>query len=694
MKKQSVLFLLFLLLPACMAASVPPEVKEALKIAGANRSSLERVLQRYRNEPEKYRAACFLIAHMPLHRQQARVCRIDTLAEEFRRQADSIYSHFITGLSDEVRNRPDTVRALRKLEAAFREKVQATEFGEPEVEVKRLPDITTLDSAFLVSQIEHAFALRAQSPLVARLEFDDFCEMVLPYRSMGNYPLVYPASLYAGWFDRYLRAGETDSVQLVADRYKHVENHLRSFLGAYPFLNNMGAAELFWNGVHDCTDIAYYGACVMRACGVPALVGYNSANKYYAGRHFHVAVIDKDGRWCTFSPESNLPQYRDQRFTQSANILYLYFGRRYNNPAALCAKGEPIPENLADPCIEDHTERIMKTFCIDLSCGTMQTKNKLAYLATFDVETGLQAVTWGVIDHRNKKVTFEKVVPDNLYFPVYCTEEGTLKPFGEPFLLKNDRRKPSGFRIEPVSSASSSGEVQVCIRRKFPVKPAMRKLAEQTVGTVVIASDRGDFKKADTLARIAVTPLNDWQDLELNNRKAYRHYRIVSAPADRHIRLAEVEFLTAADYGYPNVMPATPFPGDTGRESLVRLLAEPLEKCRHRKEYDGNMQTAPEAYPSITFRPNTPQVVTRLRYAVKHAGNTIVWGNKYQLFVWEKDGWKLLWTRRAHPDTWCETALHTGRLYWLHCPAQGTEEMPFTIDKEGRQRFVLERFLP
>lgn len=655
--KQVLIFFLACGLFACKA-SIPSEVRNALELAGANRPSLEKVLERYRHEPEKWRAACFLIANMPLHQQYAQISKTDTLAEIVRLQADSIYYHVVGNMSDHTRNHPDTIKALRKLESEFRKEVQAQTFVEPEMEVGLFPDITTLDSAFLVSHIEHAFMVWKNSPLAHRLTSEEFQDMLLPYRSIGNYPLAYTSPRYAERYSRYLRANETDSIQLVADRYKHAENHLRNFLGKYPFLNNMGLSELAWSDVHDCTDIAYYGACIMRACGVPAIVGYNSAHKLYTSRHFHVAVIDRDGKWCTFSPESNLPVFRDRHFDNSTNILYCYFDKRKNNPAALCAKGEYIPENLSNPCIEDHTERIMETVRITLPYSKkIPAKNKLVYLATFHALKGLQAVTWGTVHKSKKQIVFEKVVPENLYFPVSYTEKGELKAFAPPFLLKHDEQTADGFRLQPIFPSASSQTIRTNLLRKFPVKPAMYKLAQSAVGTAVIASNQSNFRQADTLARIQTQPLNDWQDLDLNNTKAYRHYRIISPPADRHIRLSEVEFLTASTYNYDNVMPATPLlKKDTGQ--FVRLLAEPFEKCRNRKEYDGNVRTAPEAYPSITFNLKKPQVVQRLRYAVKNAGNAIVYGNTYQLFVWDKNGWKQVWSRTADTHNWSDTDLN------------------------------------
>lgn len=47
----------------------PSQVEKALLKAGKNRASLERVLKLYQNDKEKYAAACYLIANMPLHSQ-------------------------------------------------------------------------------------------------------------------------------------------------------------------------------------------------------------------------------------------------------------------------------------------------------------------------------------------------------------------------------------------------------------------------------------------------------------------------------------------------------------------------------------------------------------------------------------------------------------------------------------------------
>ena len=52
------------LLEACNASG---RLEYALECAATNKGELEKVLEYYKDEPEKYKAACFLIENMPYH---------------------------------------------------------------------------------------------------------------------------------------------------------------------------------------------------------------------------------------------------------------------------------------------------------------------------------------------------------------------------------------------------------------------------------------------------------------------------------------------------------------------------------------------------------------------------------------------------------------------------------------------------
>ena len=120
----------------------------------------------------------------------------------------------------------------------------------------------------------------------------------------------------------------------------------------------------------------------------------------------------------------------------------------------------------------------------------------------------------------------------------------------------------------------------------------------------------------------------------------------------------------------------------------MRLMdAEKWEDMSWKAEYDGNMQTAPSAYPNITLKLKEPQMVTHVRFSPKNADNGICAGDEYELRYWD-DGWMSCGTAEAEYEYIEFENVPRGKLYWLVNLSQGKEEMPFVIGEQGLQRFV------
>lgn len=436
-------------------------------------------------------------------------------------------------------------------------------------------------------------------------------------------------------------------------------------------------------------DVANYGAQIFRACGIPAAVEFNVAYKVLDTRHFTVAVLDDEGRWMSFSPESELPSHDHSRLAPALNIMRLHFGPQSNNPAAL-TRGEPLPEILSDPCIEDvsHLYLDVGTLTVDIQKKIPRSR-RLAYLASFQPGRGLVAVTWGEISHFFQRVKFQQVVKDHIYFPVYCDDKGQLKPFADPFVVRSSSEAKDGLVVEKLLN-SSGILVDATLHRKYPRKPHLERKAQIVPGTMVLGSDVPDFSKADTLGIITQTPQPQWTDLALNISRPYPFYRVQATQADPHLFLAELQFLTIRSRGYANVVEPVPLHGSLDTQTLekwVRLLDEPLEKCLWKAEYDGNVQTAPDAYPHVTLRLEKPQWVDRLRFMVKHADNGICAGDTYVLYHWTDEGWEEVWRKKAVSDSLPAGKLEIGALYWLANVSRGREELPFVITADGHQEF-------
>lgn len=136
----------------------PTMLDFALRYAGENRVELEKVLDHYRNDSLKYRAAVFLIGNMPYHYFYTGA-QLDSLRQGYRWMQR-------TGLSAK----------------AVKHKLWKT-FGEPDVRrwTKR-NDARSVTADFLIRHIDYVFGVWEKRPWASYYSFEDFCEFVLPYR--------------------------------------------------------------------------------------------------------------------------------------------------------------------------------------------------------------------------------------------------------------------------------------------------------------------------------------------------------------------------------------------------------------------------------------------------------------------------------------------------------------------------------
>lgn len=690
-------FLLVLIISICHPVlaqeAFPPDVVQALETAGAQRPGFERLLANYRSrgDKEQYAAACFLITNMVHHYTGGRVAYYDAAVDSFRRTADAAYYRLIRGTTAGQQESDPLHRAIKDMAEAQARKVQAYHFRAPKVIEEERNDLVGLGADFAERQIEQAFALRRHVARVRQLPFRDFLEYVLPYRAINGYPLATSADTLHHFFAKYLLADTARSIVPVVERYNRAVYWLRRCHGSYPFDVTIGFPYLFFSGQIDCIDQAEFCAQVLRACGIPAVVETNVAYRIWNSRHYMVAIRGGDGRWQPFNAEYDIPQPYNGLYKKCLNLHRLHFSRQSGNPADLATRGEPIPDELADPGLVDVTEEYLPTTRLSIRAEhDIPANHRLAYLASFRAGSGLVAVTWGLrkTPGDDRTFTFDKVVPDNIYFPVFCDGHGSLHPMAQPFCLRSDSTVRSGCRIEPLP-VPSGRQVNVTLRRKYPRKPHLLELARRTVGTIVLGCDSLNFLKADTLAVITNVPEAEWTDLALRGRRPYRYYRVSAPKSDPHLHLGELQFLTRRTHGYSNVMAPTPLSGGAPSEdgTWQRLLDEPLEKCRWKKEYDGNVQTAPEPYPDVTLKLAKPQWVECLRFVVKHADNGVRPGDDYVLRRWGDSGWQDVWSGRAETNRIEAGLLDVGGLYWLSNLSRGNEELPFIINADGSIRF-------
>lgn len=264
--KKGLFILICLLIPSVEGRpsiddEFPDDVMLTLEKADGNRKSLVEMLRHYKRgkDRERYEAACFLVSNMRWHSLGGRVVSYDPRMDSLRNRADSTYYRLIKGTTAEAQESDPLHKTLGDSVAAAAARVQVISFSEPEVEVFEKPDIRIIDGRFIASQIESAFRLRREKERIRNLSFADFCEYVLPYRSIGNYPLVVESKTLSDFFGKYLLPDESDGPEEIGARYNRVLWWLRHWHGRYPFDTTIGFPDLFYTGFHDCIDMACDG---------------------------------------------------------------------------------------------------------------------------------------------------------------------------------------------------------------------------------------------------------------------------------------------------------------------------------------------------------------------------------------------------------------------------------------------------
>lgn len=686
---------------------IPSKVEHALLLAGENRAQLESVLSYYskrKKDSLHFRAACFLIENMQWHNTQITHIDVDANFLKLVRKADLMYYKLVKGKSSAEIESPLIDTLVRRMGRTMRDYIKTLKLREPEITLNTegFSDLKTVQAKFLIDQIDHAFRIRASSPLVQMLSFGDFCEHTLPYRVMDVGLLRYSGKQFNLFFKKYLGNPDINRIPEIIRRYNLTLRNMRLILGNYVFQSNVGFEELFFKGPpnFDCFNVANYGFAALNACGVPVNTEFNIAYAIFLNKHADMNIPLALGDWTPFTLEESIPrrkvskaeEYEEHKERKRLNFYRFYFAAQKGIPFFLKNDGEYIPAELNQPCISDATDLNLRTVSLKLPFSK-KTDNKFAYLASFNSALEMVPVAWGLINKINNSVSFEKVIPNILYFPVFYNDYG-LETFSPPLYLKQDSSIDEGYLKEYINEQSPpDSTVDIILTRKFPRKPNMIRLAEGLIGAHVVGYD-STGGKIDTLAVLRYAPPPYLQDIALNNTRAYKYYQVRPAIEKTKLKMSEIYFLTDEKYKYTNVCEplALPvlYPGQkpAGNSFLVRVLHDTLNKLSRHLEYDGSMETVSRDS-IVTMQLKEPQVVTTIRFAPQNANNGIVSGNEYLLKYWDKGAWIDFEYLKTVDYNYLEfKGVPKGRLYWLKNLSKGKEELPFTIDSLGRQQFL------
>ena len=318
-------FLVVLCLQSCRRDAA---LERALAFAGDNRRELEGVLLHYKDDSLKQAAARFLIANMPYHFYE----------EEF---------YALPG-GGRYRPRLTDFPTEEACNAHLDSLARAGRMGERH----RYKDIRTLDSAFLVRNIDLAFEAW-RKPWARRVPFPVFCRYILPYRISREYP----SGLRKEMMDRFIPLLDSSGVSspleacsLLNRKLATVMRYKKNSLPFYPTIEETYA----WGGAR-CEGLCDLGLFVMRAAGIPVVMDKTLWTRMDWGHNW--GAVWHEGRFHSFAPGEQLPGEYLPVLNSRGHLRPAKVYRSHFEPCPASGSGE-VPDDgygtwLKSPLLED-----------------------------------------------------------------------------------------------------------------------------------------------------------------------------------------------------------------------------------------------------------------------------------------------------------------------------------------------------
>lgn len=639
MKKIS-FFIICLITIACNESSLD----KALKYAGSNRQELEKVLEYYKklNDPQKYEAACFLIRNMPGH------------LSYYGKDAD-LYNEQLSRIG----NYPSKDRLFAWDSLTKVNKILQLN------QLKMKEDIHIIKADYLIENIEYAFKAWHEMPWGNRVNFSDFCNYILPYRTDNEQLENWRAKTYSQ-FKKLVEDSNFVDPFIIYNTIKLLhEKDSFTVCGTsqYPMSLNMSQIRRTKSGL--CNDMCNLNLMAMRSIALPVTKDGATWVNYNLGHSWNALLLNKDslkpikkmvaelafvpdyGKTKRFLPReiAALDERTAARIIrsgysiQNSNELFKYYNKGLD--------GSYISQyglNVADLYFNTETLNIK-----------VNAKTGLVYLCTFHFN-GFRKVN--VTEIKKGNACFTKVVPNIVYFPMIYNESGPT-PCAEPFLLKQNGQ------IKTFSSNKDEKQTMY-IYRKAPILISLFGYSPELINSEIQAANNPKFNYSTKLFVIKTAPVT-MTKVDLNINEKYRYIRVLTKGLNC---FAEFEV-----YGINNI-------GDTIKLTGKLIYSEPGSGVnRVEAAFDGNWDTYSFLPPNSWFGLDLGAAykIVKIKYCPRTDTNMIIDGNDYELSYWGI-GWKFIERRIGKDDCLVFKNAPANAIYWLHNYTGGHEERIFTYE--------------
>lgn len=611
------------------------QVDTALRMAGENRSELEKVLEYFEKtgDKEKIAASRYLIGNMPGHKSMRGEY------EEYWKDADRVLSASDGSLS--------ILDSLESLKSKYDGRIYYDY------------DLNYISADYLIHDIETAFKQWRDGEWARHLTFDEFCEWLLPYTCVDNQPLM-------NW-----REGFSDFARGFIDHLNECDEFIGNPRAAITRVNNklipMVSQQKWVHSGHGypiyspsvfvklpgafCNEYMNIGILIMRSKGIPVGMDYTSQFSDRKYGHYWNVFPNLRGRTTVFTSFGINPDYPHYAQAKFAKVFRRTYAPNNDYLALLNRNSGKVPQMYDSPFFKDVTSEYQETSDLEIELkNNVKLTNKDVYIAVFD-NSEWKPVLWG--RRKAGKAVF-KAMGRNITYMVFGYVNETLVPISEPFFVDSFGKVSY---LGNTDTAEVNETISFRLYRKYPMFQHVMLTQQSLHGGLVIGSDDKAFSHPDT-----VCVLPDWEltsgVVPANQKKAHKYWRFVSnrrALSD----MAEL-YLYEKGGGILNV--------ECDVDSLYNMFdGDPLTCFSAKREH-----------PEGIIDTERPVELDHISYIRRGDGNAIVPGDTYRVSWWNGTGWTAHCVVDAE-DVYIQIKdIPANKLYYIEGLSRGEQNRIFT----------------
>lgn len=529
---KQLFFLLFgilvILLQTACQSKIDKQLDMPLSLAGDNRKEMEKILDHYKNDPEKLAAARFLIMNMPGH-SGVNQSNIEKLQPFYLKYVDISKQH-------NWKRSSEWQKEIDSLWRNEKTKIHPSLFN-------KKADIQTINADWLINEIDRSFNAWKENVYTQSDTFDDFCKYILPYRFAEGICLDESRDTFYKRHARIFNDINKD-FRVVTDSLHQIYSDLmhNNWAAASMPICNAATFEQIKRG--SCDDKAWYNCLMMSALGMGVAIdfvpewgnrsgGHSWNSLIVGGESYPFEPFWDDDRWKYKEIYNNecfdlkwgkfrLPKVYRHTFEH-------YFSGPLGNEAVA---REDIPPLFKNPFMKDVSSEYFQTTDVKITITEPIPENtRYCYLCVFGAKEW-QPVQWGKIEW-NKKVTFKGMGRDIVYLPMFY-QNGVLTPAASAFILTKDGN------CEKLECKEEKMPVTVRNYTAYLYPEEISEAKETLVGAYLTGCNDLNTLAADTLYMMTDS-MDTWEnEINLPVSQKYRYIQLIS-PKDS-LALCEISF--------------------------------------------------------------------------------------------------------------------------------------------------------